>query len=172
MKKFLILSFLLLIWGNSFAQEQKLTDEKYYLEYIEQIEETQSYLTYMNNKSALAKIGTETINGKISGTLFYTVKIKGLGAEVILKYDNLCNEEGWIFDGSIIVTSDMLSNGNISGTITVSGNKPAIVYYDGVEMKKGDPAAGCYGVQQEGQPRGEVPYTVYLNWKQSKSNKS
>lgn len=171
-KKFFLLFILTLFLFSINAQESILSDEEYYLEYIEQIEETQTYLTYMNKKSALAKVGTETINGKISGTLFYTVKIKGLGAEVTLKYDNLCNNEGWTFDGSIVVTSDMMQNGNISGTITVSGSKPAVIYYDGVSMKKGLPSDGCYGVEQLGQSLGKVPYTVYVNWKNNKEKKS
>jgi len=172
MKKLFSLFVILLAFSFAYSQSSTLTDEEYYLEYIEKIEETQTYLTYMNKKSALAKVGTETINGKISGTLFYTVKIKGFGAEVTLIYNNLCNEEGWTFDGSIVVTSDMMQNGNISGTISVSGCKPAVVYYDGVSMKKGLPSDGCYGVEQAGLPLGKVPYTVYVNWKNNKEKKS
>lgn len=48
----------------------------------------------MNKKSSLAKVGTETVNGLISGTCFYDVKIKGAGAIVTLRYTNYCDEAG------------------------------------------------------------------------------
>lgn len=156
---------LAMLFFCAYAQETKLSDEEYFVKYIEELDKTQSYLTYMNKKGSLAKMGTETIEGKISGTLFYTVKIKGIGAEVILRYTNFCVEEGWTFDGDIIVNSNMAQDGPIAGTITVSGEKPAKVYYDDIYMKKGMPASGNYEVEQEGFPRGKVPYTVYVNLK-------
>ena len=144
-----------------FAQDQN-DAEAYTLAYFKRLNKTQEKLTYMRKKSSLAKVGTETIKGDISGTLFYTVKIKGMGAVVTLRYTNYCDEEGWIFDGEIITSSNMAQNGTFSGTIKISGISPAEVFYDNVVMKKGLPAEGYYLAKFEQQPSFKIDYTLYL----------
>ena len=129
---------------------------------MKSLNKTQEKLTYMHKKSSLAKVGTETINGNISGTLFYDVKIKGMGAVVTLRYSNYCDEEGWIFDGDIITHSNMAQNGNFSGTIKVTGVSPSEVCYDNVVMKKGRPADGFYLLKLPDTPPAKINYTVYL----------
>ena len=117
----------------------------------------------MNKKSSLAKVGTETVNGLISGTVFYDVKIKGAGAEVTLRYNNYCDEEGWIFDGEIITHSNMAQNGSFEGKIVVSGKEPGEIIYDKVKLVKGNPGDGVYLVLQPGKELQEVSYSVYLD---------
>lgn len=148
--------------GNENKPTKPMTDEQYFITYIEKLEKTQSYLTYMNKKGSIQKLGTETINGTISGTLFYTTKFKGMGAEVLLRYKNFSCEEGWTFDGDILVYGNLKQDGPLSGTITVTGVAPAKVYYDGVFMKNGMPATGNYYVEQAGGTKGPVPYSVYV----------
>ena len=135
--------------------------DDYALTFFQKLDETQKRLTYMNKKGSLEKVGTETINGLISGTLFYDVKLKGLGAVVTLRYTNFSDEEGWVFDGEIITNSTMAQNGHFEGTVKVSGKEPGEVCYDKVVLKKGAPGDGVYLVSLPGKAASEVDYSVY-----------
>lgn len=159
MKKLISLSIIFLMLSFITAQ----TAESYALSFFQKFNETQKRLTYMNKKSSLAKVGTETVNGLISGTVFYDVKIKGAGAEVTLRYNNYCDEEGWIFDGEIITHSNMAQNGSFEGKIVVSGKEPGEIIYDKVKLVKGNPGDGVYLVLQPGKELQEVSYSVYLD---------
>ena len=161
MKKLVCLIFAFLVAAAVFA-EAPASAEDYTLNYFKKLNKTQEKLTYMHKKSSLAKVGTETVNGGISGTLFYDVKIKGLGAVVTLRYTNYCDEEGWIYDGEIITHSNMAQNGKFSGTIKVSGVSPAEVCYDNVIMQKGSPADGFYLLTLPGTPPAKMNYKLYL----------
>ena len=161
MKKLITLIFAFLITTAVFA-EAPASAEDYTLNYFKKLNKTQEKLTYMHKKSSLAKVGTETVNGGISGTLFYDVKIKGMGAVVTLRYSNYCDEEGWIYDGEIITHSNMAQNGKFSGTIKVTGVSPSEVCYDNVVMKKGRPADGFYLLKLLDTPSAKINYTVYL----------
>ena len=139
--------------------------DDYALLFFTKFNETQTRLTYMNKKGSLAKVGTETVYGKISGSVFYTVKIKGAGADVTLRYDNYCDEEGWTFDGEIITHSNMAQNGTFEGTIKISGLAPGEVAYDKVKLVKGNPGEGFYMVSRAGKPAEQVSYSMYLESK-------
>ena len=165
MKKIVLIIFSLLFVSGIFAQNFISPDE-YALTFFKKLNETQTKLTYMNKAGSLEKIGTETVNGKISGTLFYDVKIKGTGAEVTLRYTNYCDEPGWIFDGEIITHSNMVQNGSFEGTINISGNAPGQINYDKVKMKKGKPAEGNYIVTTKDFKNAQVEYKVYLKSKE------
>ena len=165
MKKLITLIFAFLITVAVFA-EAPASAEDYTLNYFKKLNKTQEKLTYMHKKSSLAKVGTETVNGSISGTLFYDVKIKGLGAVVTLRYTNYCDEEGWIYDGEIITRANMAQNGTFSGIIKVSGVSPSEVCYDNVIMKKGQPQGGYYLLTQPDLPPAKVDYTLYLKSKE------
>ena len=138
----------------------------YALTFFKKFNETQKKLTYMNKAGSLEKVGTETVNGNISGTIFYNVKIKGLGAVVTLRYTNYCDEEGWVFDGEIITHSNMAQNGTFEGKITIEGTAPGSVVYDNVILKKGQPGGGNYLVTSTDFNNAEVEYTVYLKSKE------
>ena len=171
MKKFISVIFGVLLAASIFAQAEpaqityKSADE-YALAFFKKFNDTQKGLTYMNKSSSLEKVGTETINGKISGTLFYDVKIKGMGAEVTLRYTNFSDEPGWIYNGEVITHSNLAQNGTFRGMITVKGIAPGQIIFDNVTMKKGKPASGNYIVTMQGFPKAEVPYTVYLKSKE------
>ncbi len=164
---FLIISgiFIKDLAAQTSSTSNKGADE-YALTFFKKLNDTQTKLTYLNKAGSLEKVGTETVNGNISGTLFYDVKIKGMGAEVTLRYTNYCDETGWIFDGQVITHSNMAQNGDFKGTIKVKGKAPGQVTYDKVVMKKGAPASGNYLVTIEGDSQREVPYTVYLKSKE------
>ncbi|MCR4734859.1 MAG: hypothetical protein K5829_07650 [Treponema sp.] len=169
MKKFFSISFFLILLSSLFAQSLAgggESAEDYALTFFKKLNETQTKLTYMNKKSAMAKVGTETVKGDISGTLFYDVNIKGLGADVTLRYTNYCDEEGWTFDGEIITHSNMSQTGSFEGTISVKGIAPGQVSYDKVKLVKGNPGDGKYIVNRHGQAAAEVSYTFYLKSKE------
>ena len=111
-------------------------------------------------------MGTETIEGKISGTLFYDVKIKGAGGLVTLRYTNYCDEAGWVFDGEILTNSNMAQNGTFSGTVKMqtpqgSGTPALELCYDNVLLKKGLPGEGYYLVTFPGFEPAKVDYSTY-----------
>lgn len=141
--------------------------DEYALTFFKKLNDTQKKLTYLNKKGSLEKVGTETVNGKLSGTLFYDVKLKGMGAVVTLRYTNYCDEEGWIFDGEIITHSNMAQNGSFEGTVSVKGKAPGQVSYDKVLLKKGQPGEGNYLVTTADYKNAEVEYKVYLKSKEN-----
>lgn len=141
------------------------------LTFFKKMNETQTRLTYMNKKGSLAKVGTETVNGIISGTVFYDVKIKGAGALVTLRYTNYCDEAGWIFDGEILTNSNMSQNGTFTGTVKMktpnTSNTPELeVCYDNVRLVKGEPGSGYYLVTLPGSNPEKVDYSTYQKSKQ------
>ena len=164
MKKLFIMIIALVFVSLVFAEPSAI--EEYTLTYFKKLNRTQDKLTYMNKKSALAKVGTETVNGNISGTLFYDVKIKGLGAVITLRYTNYCDEEGWTYDGEIITHSNMAQSGTFSGIIKVTGSSPAEICYDNVTMSKAKPQGGYYLVTLPETPPEKIDYTLYLKSKE------
>ena len=158
MKKIICLFATIFLSALIFAQSA----DDYALTFFKKLNDTQKKLTYLNKKNALEKVGTETVNGDISGTLFYDVKVKGMGAVVTIRYTNYCDEEGWVYNGEIITTSNMAQNGSFAGTIKVTGDSPAEISYDKLIMKKGKPADGVYLLKRPDQAFEEVSYSVYL----------
>lgn len=173
MKRRLFFTFFLVLLSAIFAQTTD-SAEDYALTFFKKLNQTQTKLTYMNKKGSLAKIGTETVNGNISGTIFYDVKIKGAGAVVTLRYTNYCDEAGWIFDGEIITKSNMSQNGTFTGTVKMttpdSEKTPELeVCYDNVLLVKGAPGGGKYLVKNltaSEAPLAQVDYSVYLKSKE------
>lgn len=180
MKKYfcILLTFLFIAgFSHLFAAPNGLSQkeiEAYTLTFFKKLNNTQTKLTYMNKKSPLAKVGTETVKGKISGTIFYDVQIKGAGAVVTLRYTNYCDEDGWIFDGEILTRSNMAQNGTFSGTIKVTCPANSETYqisqaeisYDNVLLVKGMPGDGYYLVTIPDSRPWKVDYTFYLKSKE------
>lgn len=166
MKKLPGLFICLFLISLTYAQETFTSPEDYALEFFKHLNQTQTKLTYMNKESAMAKVGTETVQGDISGSLFYNVKIKGLGAEVTLRYTNYCDEEGWTFDGEIITHSSMAQNGRFEGCVRVSGIAPGQIIYDEVKLVKGNPGDGNYIVESAENGKFKVSYEIYLKSKE------
>ena len=167
MKKIFCFTLILFIAISLFAEgNPSSSPSDYALTFFKKLNKTQEKLTYMHKKGNLAKVGTETVNGDISGTLFYDVKIKGMGAVVTLRYTNFCDEEGWVYDGEILTYSNMSQDGHFTGTIKVTGTSPAEICYDKVIMKNGAPGDGFYTVSFPNQSdTAKVDYAVYLESK-------
>jgi hypothetical protein len=164
MKKLFTVIISSLLFSFLFAESPSLEDAA--LTFFKKLNETQTRLTYMNKKSSLAKVGTETVNGLVSGTCFYDVKIKGAGAIVTLRYTNYCDEAGWIFDGEIITNSNMAQNGTFTGTVKMKTPESSItpsleVCYDNVKLVKGEPGSGYYLVTLPDSNPAKVDYSTY-----------
>lgn len=136
--------------------------EEYFISYITALNKTQKRLKRMNTPGTLSKLGEEKIDGFASGTLQYKTKIKGLGAVITLVYTNYSDDGDWIFDGTIIVTSNMMANGTMAGTISVSGANAGKVFYDDAILKKGVPGGGFYAVELPNLTRTPVPYSAFF----------
>ena len=76
-----------------YGQSKYTPQEQFFIDYSIQQDLTQTRLVLMNKKGNLAKLGEETINGKISGTLHYKTSVKGLKGIVTLTYTNY--SESW-----------------------------------------------------------------------------
>ena len=99
---------------------------------------------------------------KYFNKVIYDGKIKGLGGHISLKYENYCDEEGWIFNGEIITKANIAGNGTFEGCIEVSGLYSAKIYYDNVKLADSIPSEGTYGVEMKDSTRAEVSYTLYF----------
>jgi hypothetical protein len=175
MKKLFALILFLLIASAAFAQPATSANseaaEDYALTFFKKLNETQTRLTYMNKKSSLAKVGTETVYGLVSGSVFYDVKIKGAGGLVTLRYTNYCDEEGWIFDGEIITNSNMAQNGTFTGKVKMTAPKDSgfpnlEICYDKVLLKKGAPGDGYYLLTLPDASQFQIDYSVYQKSKE------
>lgn len=161
-QKFCLIILLCMAAQAVFAQNTPSAEEAYFVEYLTMLNKTQKRLDLMNRSGVLSKLGTEEIQGLISGTLTYKTSVKGLSGVVTLTYDNYCDEAGWVFNGEIIVKSNMLANGTFDGKITVTGVKPGTIYYDKAIMKSGAVADGTYGVELPGKRRTEVDFSWFF----------
>ena len=164
MKKLIFIFLTFLFVSAAFAETPSAEDAA--LTFFKKLNETQTRLTYLNKKSSLGKVGTETVNGLVSGTVFYDVKIKGAGALVTMRYTNYCDEAGWIFDGEILTNSNMSQNGTFSGTVKMktpegSDTPDLELCYDNVQLVKGEPGSGYYLVTLKGSSPEKVDYSTY-----------
>lgn len=165
MKKYLLFILFLismsLLYSADNGVPEKISVEKFFENYVVKIHESNKNLEIAQRENHFERIGTETVHGDVSGTLFYTVKIRGLKAFVTFRYTNFSVQEGWTFDGEMTVTSDPNQSGFYSGTITVMGDYPATVCYDNIKMVDGKPSSGEYYIvfnkKQE-----KIPYSNYL----------
>lgn len=136
-----------------------LTIKQYLREYIKTTLNSQSKLKLMHKPDATAKLGSESCNGDISGTLSYDAKMQGLGGRVIMQYTNyadyyIMNDSSlgvyFLLNGNTNTTANISSNGNMDGTVTVTGMYPGSVVYDRIEIKGGAAGGGTYGVTRTG----------------------
>jgi hypothetical protein len=160
--------------GGSFYSEIKtgwgaLTHTQYILEYNKTMKSALKRLTYMHKPGSTEKLGTETKNGAISGTIYYNGAISGLGARIIIQLTNYAefyieNEEAngvyFILNGNSNTSANMSSNGTMDGTMNCTGMYPGWVKYDGIEIKGGAAGGGTYEVQPAGFSTEKLSYTI------------
>jgi len=146
-----------------------LTHEQYILEYNRTMGAAIKKLTYMHKSGSTDKLGTETKNGALGGTIYYNAAMSGLGARIIIKLTNYAdfyieNEPAkgvyFTLNGNSNTTASMDSSGTMDGTVTCTGMYPGNIIYDRVQIKGGAAGGGTYGVEPEGGGRKEVPYTI------------
>jgi hypothetical protein len=143
--------------------------EQYMLEYNKTMKSALKKLTYMHKPGSTEKLGKETKNGTISGTILYDGAISGLGARIIIQLSSYADfyieneqEKGVYFTltGNSNTSANMSSNGTMDGTVTCTGMYPGRVYSDKIEIKGGAAGGGTYGILPDGFPRVEVRFTV------------
>ena len=170
-KKYILFITLALFTVTGYSQENEhenisLTnasiEEEFFVEYCKMQIETQKKLTLMHKKGMLEKLGSEKVNGNISGTLSYKTKISGFSGIVTITYENYCDKEGWVFDGILITKANIKGNGKLGGTMNVTGKTNAKVIYDDVALINASPAQGDYQVIIENSEKRPVNYIWYL----------
>lgn len=107
-----------------------ITREQWFIEYNKNIMSSQAKLTLMHKANDLDKVGSETINGNISGTLGYTAKVAGLGAEITMPYNNYADHFigadktlgiYYVLNGNTDTTSNMSANGHMHEKVNCYG---------------------------------------------------
>ena len=166
MKKKIVLFLLMIIFLFSlFANENKnetINEKDFFILFNHKINESYKKIILLNKKPNIAKLGKEEVVGNISGKVLYHAKISGLGGIVTIRYENYCDEEGWIFNGEIITRGKITGNGNFDGKVEISGLYNATVYFDKAILGNNLPSGGTYGVSLNGNSRIEVSYLAYF----------
>lgn len=150
-----------------------LTCDQWFREYNKSIMHSQSKLTLMHKSNDMDKLGTETVSGDVGGSLTYTSKISGLGAEIKMPYQNYsdfyCGTDGtlylgkddsaysalsqaeksrcleyFILNGSTDTKCNMSANGNMSNSVDCKGMYPGKVIYDNLKIVSGAAGGGYY----------------------------
>lgn len=130
-----------------------ITRNQWFREYNTAVMRSQSKLSLMHKPKDTDKLGSETIYGDISGSLYYKAAIAGLGAEITMHYENYCenfagddeaNGPYFLITGNTDTTSNMSANGNMHGIVTVSGMYPGVADYGKLEIKGGAAGGGGY----------------------------
>lgn len=170
MKKIPLLFLIFLTAGSLFAQKKpdfsKLIPETpeqiFFIEYEKAQIKTQERLILMHKKSNLAKLGSEEVQGKISGTMSYSTKVEGFGGVVSIRYENYCDDEGYVFDGELITKSNMSANGSFDGCIAVKGLINGSVNFSKAILKNAQAGGGVYIVTLPDAESVELPYEWYF----------
>ena len=145
-----------------------LTHDQYMREYNKTIKKSHTKFTLMH-KSSTNALGSESISGEISGSASYKASMSGLGARIIMYYDNyvdfyINNDEslGYYFvcTGNTNTSASMDASGTMDGTVTCTGMYPGTVNYDNIKIKGGDAGGGAYVITPEGFSAGNVDWTV------------
>lgn len=160
-------------YSNTAIGYGALTYEQYMREFNKTMMSSQDKLTLMHKSGTTDKLGTETIQGAISGTLYYNASIEGLGGRVIMEYKNYAdfyvdgdkdadgkNDLYFLISGNTNTSAEMSQDGTMDGTVTCVGMYPGKVYYDNIEIKSGAAGGGTYGIEPVGFARKEISWTV------------
>ena len=158
-----------------------LSPIQYLTEYVNTIKRSQAKLTYMHKSSDTDKLNSETINGDLSGTLYYngSANIGAGKATFVMKYTNYSDFRVSYIDPDTLETkymtlfyisgnadsnTNLQGNGNMSGTVTATACMyPGYVYYNNVVLTSGKIKGGTYGVCPLGFSETAVSYT-YGTW--------
>lgn len=135
-----------------------LTAYQYVREYIKTTLASQKKLTLMHKSGNTAKLGQETAQGTISGSLSYDAHVSGVSGRVIMQYTNyadfyIMNDKtlgpSFVLNGNTNTSAGMDTNGTMDGTVNVTGMYEGSVGYDGVQIKGGKAGGGFYVVTRK-----------------------
>lgn len=145
-----------------------ITHEQYMIEYNKTVKSSQKKLTLMHKSNDLDKLGSETIQGTLSGSLSYKAAPAGIGARITMRYDDYADfyidnnaSLGHYFKitGNTNTSASMDASGTMDGTVICTGMYPGSVRYDNVKIKGGGAAGGTYGITPEGFAIKEIDWT-------------
>ncbi|MGP1458777.1 MAG: fibronectin type III domain-containing protein [Treponema sp.] len=151
-----------------------LTRERWFKEYNKSIKSSQAKLTLMHKPNALDKLGSESKNGKISGTVSYSASGGLSGAMVTIHYENYCdarimnNEsfpEYFALTGNTDTSVNISANGNMSGTVVCTGMYPGEVAYGNIKITGGQAGGGYYVVKTKDTAGAAVLDEGNVNWR-------
>ncbi len=146
-----------------------LTAEQYMREYNKTVITSQKRLTLMHKSDDMAKLGSESANGGLCGTLSYNAAVQGLGARITMHYTNYAEywangdqANGYYFfiNGDTNTSASMDASGTMDGTVTCEGMYPGSVNYNNLKIKGGAAGGGTYGITRQG-----FSGTVNIDWK-------
>lgn len=159
--------------GNNYSETKEgygaLTHEQYILEYNKTIKSSQKKMTYLNKPGSTDKIGSETVNGDISGNVLYNAAIDGLGARIIIRYTDYADfyidgnkELGsyFILNGESNTSASMDASGKMDSTVVCKGMYPGKISYDNIQIKGGNAGGGTYGVCPDGFAQKELDWKI------------
>ena len=134
---------------------------------------SQKKLTLMHKSNDMDKLGSETVNGTLSGTLYYNAEVKGIGAAITMKYTNYADfyinndsAEGYYFfiNGNTDTEANMSGNGTMHKSTTSTGMYPGIADYENLQIKSGAAGGGYYKVTTK-DLNGNIIFTnSQVNW--------
>ena len=150
-----------------------LTVDEWFREYNKTVMNSQRKLTLMHKSNDMDKLGSETVNGTLSGTLYYNAEVKGLGAAITMKYTNYADfyinndsSEGYYFfiNGNTDTEANMSGNGTMHKSTTSTGMYPGIADYENLQIKSGAAGGGYYKVTTK-DLNGNIIFTNgQVNW--------
>jgi fibronectin type 3 domain-containing protein len=153
-----------------------LTHDQFFKEYIKTVNSSLGKLINMNKPGSTDKLGDETKNGEISGTIAYDSPDSVLSAippfDIYITYTNYAdfyiNDDSslgayFVLNGqSNTKVTNMSGNGSMFGTVTAedSGMYPGTVSYGNIIITGQVANGGTYTVQPDGFPQAEVDWTL------------
>lgn len=157
-----------------------ITQDQWFREFNTSVMRSQSKLTLMHKSSNTDKLGSETINGDLSGTLSYKAAIAGLGAEITMHYENYsdfwaggdqANGPYFLITGNTDTTSDMSAKGNMHGICQVTGMYPGKANYGQLQIKGGAAGGGGYLVETKDLNGNVILQEKLVNWLVGEENR-
>lgn len=152
-----------------------LTPTQLFREYNKTVMNSQKKLTLMNKSKDTDKIGSETINGDLSGTLYYEATMS-IPANIIMKYTDYAD---FYISGDSSLGKYIIVNGNTDTKITdvgsrsgtmlksveITGMYRGTVAYDKVEIKGGAAGGGSYTTTTKDSSGAVVEDSFSVDWK-------
>lgn len=113
-------------------------------------------LTLMHKSNNLAKLGKESVNGDVSGTLSYKTSLSGFNGVVTMEYKNYSDNPEWILDGFTNTKANIWANGKMFGSVKITGKYTAMISYENLEIVDGKAGGGFYTIYYPDGRKGKV----------------